>query len=377
MEGGGATLLDVYQSAKKLLLNTRNCMERLKHLDYSASSDLSLSLSNDISQIQSLCIAEEADSLRQSLDKYNIKNQKQITEAKERAKLLGLANGDSSHVLRIFDEEAQAIQSGTLGDSDSSKQFSDEELSNKLFWKIFANVINANIIQKLGLSVLEKLKWDGLEFLNKIGSQSQNIAENIYIQFGLALPGSTDDKDQRSDKDNTRNNDKTSDQPAIAVIQSSLPEVKKATENLIRQTYSILGGLMLLTTTISKMKNKARSLEEKEIKEDCTKVGVWSFFPQNGLLLDEKKAEEMRALFSTAESAVEAWAMMTTSLGHPSYIKSEFEKYLIIETLRLQFGVIPQEEQHDSLSFGEVSEKTNRVGSLKKKLRNSFKRKGR
>ncbi|KAL4277022.1 hypothetical protein AHAS_Ahas20G0265600 [Arachis hypogaea] len=113
-------------------------------------------------------IAEEADSLRQSLDKYNIKNQKQITEAKERAKLLGLA---------------------------------------------------------LGLSVLEKLKWDGLEFLNKIGSQSQNIAENIYIQFGLALPGSTDDKDQRSDKDNTRNNDKTSDQPAIAVIQSSLPEV--------------------------------------------------------------------------------------------------------------------------------------------------------
>ncbi|RYQ85316.1 hypothetical protein Ahy_B10g104844 [Arachis hypogaea] len=180
-------------------------------------------------------IAEEADSLRQSLDKYNIKNQKQITEAKERAKLLGLANGDSSHVLRIFDEEAQAIQS-------------------------------------LGLSVLEKLKWDGLEFLNKIGSQSQNIAENIYIQFGLALPGSTDDKDQRSDKDNTRNNDKTSDQPAIAVIQSSLPE--------------------------------------------------------NGLLLDEKKAEEMRALFSTAESAVEAWAMMTTSLGHPSYIKSEFEKYV-------------------------------------------------
>ncbi|RYQ85317.1 hypothetical protein S83_070970 [Arachis hypogaea] len=56
MEGGGATLLDVYQSAKKLLLNTRNCMERLKHLDYSASSDLSLSLSNDISQIQSLCV---------------------------------------------------------------------------------------------------------------------------------------------------------------------------------------------------------------------------------------------------------------------------------------------------------------------------------
>ncbi|QHO23835.1 hypothetical protein HN51_047466 [Arachis hypogaea] len=225
-------------------------------------------------------------------------------------------------------------------DSDSSTQFSDEELSNQLFWKNFANVINANIVQKLGLSVPEKLKWDGLEFLNKIGSQSQNIAENIYIQSGLALPGGTDDKDQTSDKDNTRDNDKTSDQPAIAVIQSSLPEVKKATENLIRQTDSILGGLMLLTATISKMKNEARSSEEKETKEDCTKVGgddtqystSQEFLPpQNGLLLDEKKAEEMRALFSTAESAVEAWAMLATSLGHPSFIKSEFEKICFLD----------------------------------------------
>ncbi|XLR18995.1 hypothetical protein S83_046907 [Arachis hypogaea] len=56
MEGGGATLSDVYQSAKKLLLNTCDCVERLERLDYSASSDLSLSLSNNISQIQSLCI---------------------------------------------------------------------------------------------------------------------------------------------------------------------------------------------------------------------------------------------------------------------------------------------------------------------------------
>ncbi|MED6135096.1 hypothetical protein PIB30_042982 [Stylosanthes scabra] len=136
MEGGGATLSEVYQSARKLLLKTRDGVERLERLDYSASYDLSFSLSNDLSQIQSLCvqmdrfwrsiaaksqrdlwkrkveqIAEEADSLKQSLDKYNIKNQKRITEAKERAELLGRVNGDSSHVLRIFDEEAQAMQS--------------------------------------------------------------------------------------------------------------------------------------------------------------------------------------------------------------------------------------------------------------------------
>ncbi|KAJ1388003.1 GOSR2/Membrin/Bos1 [Sesbania bispinosa] len=137
MEGGGGTLSEVYQSARKLLLRTRDGLERIERLDYSSSSsDLSFSINKDISQIQSLCvemnrlwrsipansqrdlwkrkveqIAEETESLKDSLDKYNSRNQKRITEAKERAELLGRANGDSSHVLRIFDDEAQAMQS--------------------------------------------------------------------------------------------------------------------------------------------------------------------------------------------------------------------------------------------------------------------------
>ncbi|GFZ05410.1 putative triglyceride lipase [Actinidia rufa] len=53
--------------------------------------------------------------------------------------------------------------------------------------------------------------------------------------------------------------------------------------------------------------------------------------PLDGSELDEKKAEEMRALFSTAESAMEAWAMLATSLGHPSFIKSEFEKLCFLD----------------------------------------------
>ncbi|KAK9674506.1 hypothetical protein RND81_12G237300 [Saponaria officinalis] len=56
-------------------------------------------------------IAEEADSLKDSLEKYFSRNQRRMLEAKERAELLGRANGESSHVLRIFDDEAQAFQS--------------------------------------------------------------------------------------------------------------------------------------------------------------------------------------------------------------------------------------------------------------------------
>ncbi|XWS65444.1 hypothetical protein CRYUN_Cryun05aG0113000 [Craigia yunnanensis] len=40
-----------------------------------------------------------------------MRNQRRMFEAKEKAELLGRANGELAHVLRIFDEEAQAMQS--------------------------------------------------------------------------------------------------------------------------------------------------------------------------------------------------------------------------------------------------------------------------
>ncbi|GAB4850949.1 hypothetical protein Ancab_030245 [Ancistrocladus abbreviatus] len=56
-------------------------------------------------------IAEESESLKESLDKYFSRHQRRMLEAKERAELLGRVNGESAHVLRIFDDEAQAMQS--------------------------------------------------------------------------------------------------------------------------------------------------------------------------------------------------------------------------------------------------------------------------
>lgn len=140
--GGGGTLSEIYQSAKKLLMRAQDGIERLERLENSTSSggldspELSFAVKKDISQVLSLCadmdrlwrsvqakpqrdlwrrkvelIAEEAGSLKESLDRYFARNQRRMKEAQERAELLGRANGDSSHVLRIFDEEAQAMQS--------------------------------------------------------------------------------------------------------------------------------------------------------------------------------------------------------------------------------------------------------------------------
>ncbi|XP_047309589.1 membrin-11-like [Impatiens glandulifera] len=139
MEGGG-TLSELYHSSKRLLIRTRDGLERLERLEFSSnaidSPDLSTAIRKDITQIQSLCVemdrlwssiaaksqrdlwkrkveqvAEEADSIRESLDRYLVRNEKRVQEVKDRAELLGRANGESSHILRIFDEEAQAMQS--------------------------------------------------------------------------------------------------------------------------------------------------------------------------------------------------------------------------------------------------------------------------
>ncbi|KAJ4850438.1 Membrin-11 [Turnera subulata] len=153
--GGGGTLSDIYKNATKLLLRARDGIERLERLESSTSSggmdspELSFAVKKEISQIQTLCaemdrlwrsiqskpqrdlwrrkveqVSEEAGSLKESLDRYLTRNQRRMKEAQERAELLGRANGDSAHVLRIFDEEAQAMQS-----VHNSKRMLEESLS--------------------------------------------------------------------------------------------------------------------------------------------------------------------------------------------------------------------------------------------------------
>lgn len=74
MEGGGGTLSEIHQSAKKLLLKSRDGLERLERLEYSATasnavagaeSELSFAVKKDINQIQSLCV--EMDRLWRSV----------------------------------------------------------------------------------------------------------------------------------------------------------------------------------------------------------------------------------------------------------------------------------------------------------------------
>ncbi|KAI3706200.1 hypothetical protein L6452_23781 [Arctium lappa] len=217
---------------------------------------------------------------------------------------------------------AQAFS--TVTQTDASSQ------SDKDFWKTFADTINQNVVKQLGLPAPEKIKWEGFDLLSSIGLQSQSIAEAGYIEAGLATPSGQD----------AVNDDKMTDTPTNSTLQSSFPDIKQVTQDLLRQTDSLFGALMVLNATVTELTKDGGLLVKSDTKEDVTKEeqnapgylkSEKSESSFSEPVLDERKAEEMRALFSTAESAMEAWAMLATSLGHPSFIKSEFEKICFLD----------------------------------------------
>ncbi|CAA2976089.1 Triacylglycerol lipase, partial [Olea europaea subsp. europaea] len=210
-------------------------------------------------------------------------------------------------------------------------QVDEASHSDKHFWKNLADLVNRNVAQKLGLPAAEKMKWDRFELLNSIGLQSRKIAEVGYVESGLATP----------DNQDAANGDTSSGLIPNNIFQTSLVDIKKATQDILRQTDSILGTLMVLNAAVSKSNKDAGLKGESHTNDDASSevlkdisISMESKIltsPRNGLVLDEKKAEEMRALFSTAESAMEAWAMLGNALGHPTFIKSEFEKICFLD----------------------------------------------
>lgn len=224
------------------------------------------------------------------------------------------------------------------------KQLGEETQSDKNFWKKFANEINQNVAEKFGLPVPEKLKWDGFDILNRFGLQSREIAEASYIESGLATPEGLD-----VDKD------KTTSPLSISMIQSSLPDIKKATRDLLKQTDSVLGTFVVLTAAVSE--SNVVGTSETKVEDSSNVEDDALTDPTTEEIASARAAEEMKELFSSAESAMEAWAMLATSLGHPSFIKSEFEKLCFLDnaTTDTQVRTFPSERIIIDLSKSEES----------------------
>ncbi|KAK4769300.1 hypothetical protein SAY86_027450 [Trapa natans] len=265
-----------------------------------------------------------------SSDKYVTEDESVDTVASDISSIMDVSPSSSSknqssseemsNDVTLFNNRTSEIEIG-LG---AVSQLEGTTQSDTKFWNNLTKIISQSFVQKLGLPVLEKVKWDEIDLLNNIGLQSRNIAEATYVESGLASPESVDTYSKEA-----------SASLLVSGIQLSLPEIKKVTEDLLRQTDSVLGALMVLTATVSEL-NKDGKLLGKDEPRNYGGVSSYRMSEELGssqdtLYLDESKTEEMRALFSTAETAMEAWAMLATSLGHPSFIKSEFEKICFLD----------------------------------------------
>ncbi|XP_013636274.1 PREDICTED: uncharacterized protein LOC106342041 isoform X1 [Brassica oleracea var. oleracea] len=208
------------------------------------------------------------------------------------------------------------------GDDDGSSNESGSIRSESNLWDSFPDIVSQNIVQKLGLPSPKKLKLDGMEILEKFGLQSRKTAEAGYIESGLATADTREVDDE-----------KEGGQLATNAPKSSIADMKNATQELLKQADNVFGALMVLKAVVPQLSKNGLGTEkvsEKNGGSDFSKSEkLYGLVNVDGE--DEKNAEEMKTLFSSAESAMEAWAMLATALGHPSFIKSEFEKLCFLD----------------------------------------------
>uniref|UniRef100_A0A3Q7GIZ3 Membrin n=1 Tax=Solanum lycopersicum TaxID=4081 RepID=A0A3Q7GIZ3_SOLLC len=153
--GGVGTLSELYWSSRRVLLKTRDGLEKLEHFEYTSSSSefyfapkwnvfgipyllnlnvisgKRLNMNSGIHRRKHnfhkpMKVELMADSLKDSVDKYNLRHRRRMQEVRERTELLGRVSADSSHVLRIFDDKAQAMQSAR-----SSSRMLEETLATE------------------------------------------------------------------------------------------------------------------------------------------------------------------------------------------------------------------------------------------------------
>ncbi|XP_020084164.1 uncharacterized protein LOC109707352 isoform X5 [Ananas comosus] len=229
--------------------------------------------------------------------------------------------GNESNVLNVSGSENSSLE----------RKCKSPSRSDEYFWKAFTDIVSKNVLQRFGFSLPEIKMWDGFDVLNKLGLQSKQIAEKEYVDFGLATPEIIENSENKNELSSTKKS-----------IPSSLLDIKKVSADVLSQTETILGALMVLTGTLSQQKKNSSTVGEEENKIDASvneeQVPEYAMNNEDCIatkeqVLDTRKAEEMKQLFSSAESAMEAWAMLATSLGRSSFIKSDFEKICFLDNI--------------------------------------------
>ncbi|CAI5534401.1 unnamed protein product [Closterium sp. Naga37s-1] len=178
-----------------------------------------------------------------------------------------------------------------------------------------------------------------------VGRIEQRRAElrKSLVDLGITLPWYDQSSGQGVDGQGTDRQaspatDVTASQEPSS-FSSSLDDLRKAA---FRQTEGVLGSLALLGSTAGSLplaEGEKKSVgaaksegetggEESEGAREGASEGVSEGASE---VVSEEETEEALRMFGSAETAVEAWTMLASSLGQQTFVKSEFDKVCFVD----------------------------------------------
>lgn len=126
-------------------------------------------------------------------------------------------------------------------------------------------------------------------------------------------------------------------------------QLQKASKSLLQNTENFLGMWAVVSRSFPGVQNEDKDAPLETSTQALAKTGESDVSDDETKVLEEEcedgvENDAKRQMFQTAESAVEAWAMLATSLGGQSFVKSEFEKICFLENRRTdtEVGLVTQ-----------------------------------
>lgn len=242
----------------------------------------------------------------------------------------------------IADSHSEA-QSPAAAINSEGNAPSDMKGSDEYFWRALNNILNQNVLQNFGFSLPEVKQLDGFDLLGSLGLKSREIAEQEYLESGIATADTSISNGSETTPENTAGvENENGTLTTKEDVRSSFPDINKVSRDVLSQTENILGALMILSKNLSpydqsvttnQTNGKGDVIREQHGAPAADSVHKDDTVASTILSVDAQKAEDMRRLFASAETAMEAWAMLATSLGRNSFIKSDFEKICFLDNV--------------------------------------------
>lgn len=244
------------------------------------------------------------------------------------ALLVSDATGKDEDLLSRSASE-ESVQGLHMAPSPDSKDNLDEKASEADVVRDLGGLISQTFgvsVDNLGIPAFDKVSWDALDVIKKLGLESRNKAESHYVESGLALSPTKETSPLVE---------------SVPVESSALPveDIQKASLSLLKQTEETLKSWAVLASSLTGQtkSNEKRTNRTTALIKDTTlsasqddDTSVLSSTSSEKLRSAEE-LEELRKMFGKAESAMEAWAVLAGSLGHRSFVKSAFEKLCFLD----------------------------------------------